>query len=366
MQEAAKIQKNIDLVDQAFMGVTGQHVKAHYGGVRLGIIRGVLEPGQAPVVQGRLAPAAVRPSNAEHQMPVKVQGSLVQKRPITPMSLMQSQPVVNTLPDWYQPGKITIEEDNGTDTLWNKNTTVEPIAWSQDEKSSPHVIDVLKEWNYDYGARDIPRRNKLVLATIELIPAFSVFGMDRFYLGQPVLAALKAFFFIICGYYNFQGGWSAFLGVLTSFWPLLDAYFVARNCIAERTEIDEFGMIALFDNSKTELQIAAAIGGLIYLSWSLHMLWCGRQLYLWYIRAPERNFDPELAEGGVDPANDPFLENVMNFQDKAIDLNADPFLTRLPPKGRAPAVDQPGGASGLQPTGFGGYPLRRDEVADYA
>jgi len=341
MQEAAKIQKNIYLVDQALMGVTGQHVRADEGGVDLGIVRGVLKPGQAPVVQGRLAPAVVKPSYAEIQMPVKVQGSLVQKKQVAPMSLMQSQPVDNTLPDWYQPGKITIEVDNGTDTLWNKNTTVRPIAWSQDEKSSPTVIDSLKEWNYDYGARAIPRRNKLVLATIELIPVFSAVGMDRFYLGQPVLAALKAFFFIICGYYNFEGGWSFFLAVLSSFWPLLDAYFVARNCIAERTEIDEFGLIALFYNSKAELKIAAYIGGLIYLSWTLHMLWCGRLLYLWYIRAPMRNFDPELAEGGVDPANDPFLQNVMNFQDKAINLNADPFLASLPPKGQAPAIDQP-------------------------
>lgn len=115
------------------------------------------------------------------------------------------------------------------------------------------------------GPRAVPHRNKLVLAALELLPPLGMFGMDRLYLGQPLIAVCKMLSFAFT------------FGLLGTAWSMFDAFIVAQNCILQSPELEQFGMAALFGTEG--LGTAAVMGVLIYLSWFFHIVYISRLIY---------------------------------------------------------------------------------------
>jgi TM2 domain-containing membrane protein YozV len=354
-EETEKIEKHINLVDDALMGITGQGNKraANSDADLLGLGLPPMPPSM--VVQGQVALSQAKPAAA------------MKRSDATAVSVTQHRQI----PEWYQPGNITY--GSGT---WNDPGTTETkkAVWSKSKvetNENPDVSEQLAEWSYDHGSYTTPHRNKIVLAVIELVPFLGFFGMDRLYLGQPVLAALKA------------GSFVCTAGVVGGIWALIDAVLVAHNCIEERTEIDKFAMMARFDTNEYELKTAAGIGGLIYLSWTLHICWFCYLLYKRMTRPNLQNYDPEVPPGVMlNPRGDPFFTNVANFKNHAINLKKDPFLQQLPLYEQSQKLTAGAGAHGtLPPTVTGpagtlgdtlgstrsnaGGTLRQDEVADF-
>jgi len=186
----------------------------------------------------------------------------------------------------------------------------------------------LEEWIYD-GPRTIPRRNKLVLAAIEMIPPLGVFGMDRLYLGQPVLAVAKMLSFF-CTF-----------GVVGSIWALFDAWVIAQNCILESQHLEQFGMAAWFTGEEWQMQVAAVMGLLIVLIWVLHIIYLavmayrsiqqGGRFHRAFVYLTQGK-EEELAVDGLSHKmenlkRDPFMSSCS----QQASLKADPFLSRLPP-----------------------------------
>lgn len=250
LQEAATLQKKIDLVDQAMSNYAGHS--------------DVLQ-------QGRLA--------------------LVEAKAHAPLSMLQSSGAA--------PKADVRSNRTGIMGMW----------------------DDLAEWTHDNGTYTPPRRNKVVLAMIELVPPLAICGMDRLYLGQPVMAAAKlTTFFATCG---FVGG----------IWAILDTFFVTRNCLDESRELDEFGMSALFVGSEAEIKLAGDLAYLVPVSWLVHIIWAAYLVKNWMARRAEAQAaaaverDPEIPEGTiVDVKHDAFMTEVSNFQDKAYQNGVKPWM----------------------------------------
>jgi TM2 domain-containing membrane protein YozV len=198
-------------------------------------------------------------------------------------------------------------------------------------------------WDLGHGGPAQPvRRNKVVLAVIEMVPPLGVLGMDRLYLGQPVRAFIKAASFV------------GTFGVVGTIWSLCDAFVIGSNCVLESRRLDQFGMHVEFGNDQGRLKLSAGLGLLIFLIWWVHIVW-----FSWYVY---KNIQPggrfyeqwlyviglqdkllqqrrEHTQRYVNPARDPFLTALE--QPHGHCLKTDPFLSRLPPpKGALPEEEE--------------------------
>jgi len=79
--------------------------------------------------------------------------------------------------------------------------------------------------------REMPRRNKALLAIIELV-GLGVFGVDRCYTGQMCIGVIKGLTF---------GGFAV--------WAILDYIGVAITCLSFSHTLNVLGMRAVFESS---------------------------------------------------------------------------------------------------------------------
>jgi len=177
----------------------------------------------------------------------------------------------------------------------------------------------LVEWQY-VGPHTLPHRNKIVLASIELVFPLTWFGLDRLYLGQPIMAVLKMLsFFCTCG-------------VVGTVWAFLDMFVIAQNCLLGEQYLHQFGMGAWFGD-KLQINIATVLGILIVIVWigGYILLFCliyprvNLPAFEWFLQHPDyRGHVP------VNLAKDPWLTSVNDKghnKHRELDLARDPFDT---------------------------------------
>jgi len=301
MQESAVIQKKMDLIDEALDTIAGKRSPAPVG---------IAQHGPLSLVEAKprrmLLSQQEGATGAKKEMLPKTQSlpeqSALTKNLGTPVAMLQSESKSKT----------------------RSKTFMRIFGLGED----------FNEWLYD-GPHTTPRRNKVVLALIEMVPPLGIFGMDRLYLGQPVIAIFKVLSFF------------GTFGLVGSIWAMCDAVVIAQNCILQSKHLDQFGMKADFVGSSSELNIAAAVGILIFVSWFLHIAYIalyihretkqGGRFYEEYCKlmGVDGVYDIEAHDAPqnrlVSAKKDPFLSELHSVHSHS--LKADPFLTHLPPAG---------------------------------
>lgn len=172
----------------------------------------------------------------------------------------------------------------------------------------------LVEWQY-VGPHTLPHRNKVVLASIELVFPLTWFGLDRLYLGQPIMAGLKMLsFFCTCG-------------VVGTIWAFLDMFVIAENCLLGEKCLHQFGMGACFGDD-VQISIATVLGILVVIVWigGYILLFCliyprlNWPDFEWFLQHP--NYREHIE---VNLARDPWLSSVNDEGHKVLNLARDPF-----------------------------------------
>jgi len=97
----------------------------------------------------------------------------------------------------------------------------------------------------------MPKKSKVVLMILEMVPLAGPLGLDRFYLGDTATGIAKL---VVCVCTCFIGGF---------IWGLLDAIVVIVNCISRKQSIDTLGMTAQFTHDDIETAHTLAIIGLV-------------------------------------------------------------------------------------------------------
>mmetsp|Transcript_84987 Transcript_84987/g.275228 ORF Transcript_84987/g.275228 Transcript_84987/m.275228 type:complete len:176 (+) Transcript_84987:3-530(+) len=96
-----------------------------------------------------------------------------------------------------------------------------------------------------------PKKNKVVLMVLEIIPPCGQLGIDRFYLGSTRTAIAKLVISICT---CLVGGF---------IWGFIDAITVIANCIRRQDSLDSLGMAATFNKNEVETARTLAIIGVV-------------------------------------------------------------------------------------------------------
>merc|ERR1719323_1682949 len=99
--------------------------------------------------------------------------------------------------------------------------------------------------------RNAPRKNKIVLMVLEILPLCGPLGIDRFYLGSTFTGLAKL---TVCVCTCLVGG---------LIWGLFDAVIVIANSLSRESSIDAFGMVAEFDEEHIEASFILAIFAIV-------------------------------------------------------------------------------------------------------
>jgi len=101
------------------------------------------------------------------------------------------------------------------------------------------------------SVEETPKKNKVVLMILEMVPLCGPLGIDRFYLGDTKTAVAKL---IVCICTCLVGG---------LVWGLLDAIIVIVNSLTRKSSINSLGMVAQFSEDEVEPAHTLAVIGVV-------------------------------------------------------------------------------------------------------
>lgn len=150
------------------------------------------------------------------------------------------------------------------------------------ERSSSDIGS--EEEEEEQPVRDAPKKNKVVLMVLEMIPLAGPLGLDRFYLGATGTAVAKL---TVCICTCLVGG---------LLWGLLDALIVIANALGRKPNISTLGMVATFGEDQIEPSFALALIAII-----LQVFVCcgGRRLLLVAYDRVGKKGDPAASVAAV-------------------------------------------------------------------
>lgn len=133
----------------------------------------------------------------------------------------------------------------GRDSSENPASLVEMIG------SALGLVDDKVDDELDAAGSPKPKKSKVVLMILEMVPLCGPLGIDRFYLGATKTAVAKL---IVCICTCLVGG---------LVWGLLDAIVVIVNSLARKTTINNLGMEADFAEDDIETAHTLAVIGVV-------------------------------------------------------------------------------------------------------
>lgn len=127
---------------------------------------------------------------------------------------------------------------------------IEPAVRVKAEESSVAATAEEEELE-DNPDQPKPKKSKVILMILEMVPLCGPLGIDRFYLGATHTAIAKL---IVCICTCLVGG---------LVWGLLDAIIVIINSLTRQSSIDSLGMVAEFSEDEVEPAHTLAVIGVV-------------------------------------------------------------------------------------------------------
>jgi len=127
------------------------------------------------------------------------------------------------------------------------------------------------DWPWPFSApkeeiKPIPKKSKVVLMILEMVPLAGPLGIDRFYLGATGTGIAKL---LVCVCTCLVGG---------HIWGFLDAILIIVNCLRREDSINSLGMEASFEAEQLEPAFVLAVIGVVL---QFLFLCGGRRFFLW-------------------------------------------------------------------------------------
>jgi len=146
--------------------------------------------------------------------------------------------------------RLTGSASNTTDMIVD-GSRGDSASLLEARQTKPGVAAAVATKEFDDAVEEAPKKNKVVLMILEMVPLCGPLGIDRFYLGDTKTAVAKL---IVCICTCLTGG---------LVWGLLDAIIVIVNSLTRKSSINSLGMVAQFSEDEIEPAHTLAVIGVV-------------------------------------------------------------------------------------------------------